>query len=122
MGFAAAVCSAYVQMHGGSACQKTIEMALLVTGLFLLIVSTLGLMGARCRTNLLLCIYLFVMFIWILGLIAFTVLVLIVANTFAGKKLSQNRLHDFSYWLQNRLADGKNWQEIRSCLADANVC
>lgn len=39
-----------------------------------------------------------------------------------GKKVSQNRLHDYSYWLQNRLADGKNWQEIRSCLADANVC
>ncbi|KAH9722451.1 tetraspanin-12 [Citrus sinensis] len=122
MGFAAVFCSAYVQMHDGSACQKTLEMPLLVTGLFLLIVSTLGLVGACCRTDWLLCIYLFVMLISILGLIAFTVFVLIVTNTFVGKKVSQNRLHDYSYWLQNRLADGKNWQEIRSCLADANVC
>lgn len=46
MGFAAVFCSAYVQMHDGSACQKTLEMPLLVTGLFLLIVSTLGLVAA----------------------------------------------------------------------------
>ncbi|KAJ4713298.1 Tetraspanin family protein [Melia azedarach] len=119
LGFTAVSCSAYIQLHGGSSvCQKALEMPLLVIGLFLMIVSTIGLVGSCCRANLLLWLYLFVMFFLIVGLLLFTVFVLVVTNNMIGKRASPDRLHDYSTWLQNRFADGKNWEEIKGCLID----
>lgn len=123
LGFTAVSCSAYIQLHGGSSvCQKALEMPLLVIGLFLMIVSTIGLVGSCCRANLLLWLYLFVMFFLIVGLLLFTVFVLVVTNNMIGKRASPDRLHDYSTWLQNRFADGKNWEEIKGCLIDTQVC
>ncbi|XP_044476858.1 tetraspanin-11-like [Mangifera indica] len=105
-GFIAISCAAYVQFNGGTICQKALEAPLLVTGLILLLVSLLGLIGSCCRAN---------------GLLVFTIFILAVTNKAVGKRISVNPLQDYSQWLQNH-AHGRKWQQIKGCLIDAKVC
>ncbi|KAJ0105666.1 hypothetical protein Patl1_19018 [Pistacia atlantica] len=51
LGFVAVSCAAYIQFNGGTIFQKALEVPLLMTGLVLVVVLLLGLIGSCCRAN-----------------------------------------------------------------------
>ncbi|KAJ7956548.1 Tetraspanin family protein [Quillaja saponaria] len=121
--------SVYIQFNGGNAtdCQRVIKLPLLIGGGLLFLVSLLGIFGSFCGNNAALYVYLFLMFVLIIGLIAFTVFVLLVTNKEAGRSVSgkgykEHKTMDFSNWLQKYVLNDKKWNEIKSCLADAHLC
>ncbi|KNA17614.1 hypothetical protein SOVF_077780 [Spinacia oleracea] len=108
-------------------CEKYLEKPVIALGVFLLVVSLAGFIGACCRVNWLLWVYLVVMFILILILFCFTIFAFVVTNKGAGEAVSQRgykeyKLGDYSNWLQKRVDSSKNWNRIRSCLVDGKVC
>lgn len=108
-------------------CEKFLQGPVIAIGVFLLVVSLCGLVGACCRNSLLLWIYLFVMFLLIVLLFCFTIFAFVVTNKGAGEVVSgrgykEYKLGDYSNWLQKRVENSKNWRKIRSCLVDSKVC
>ncbi|KAI4344024.1 hypothetical protein L6164_011301 [Bauhinia variegata] len=129
LGLAALGGCVYIHFHGANAtdCQKVLEYPLLIGGVFVVLVSTLGIVGSFCRVNVALYIYLFVTFLLIVGLIVFTIFVIFVTNKKVGQQISgkgfkEVRVTDFSHWLQRYVISDKNWDEIKSCLIDSRVC
>ncbi|KAL2939863.1 Tetraspanin-8 [Bienertia sinuspersici] len=108
-------------------CEKYLEKPVIILGVFLMVVSLAGLIGACCRVNWLLWVYLVVMFLLILVLFCFTIFAFVVTNKGAGEVVSgrgykEYKLGDYSNWLQKRVDDSKNWNRIRSCLVDGKIC
>ncbi|XP_042503728.1 tetraspanin-8-like [Macadamia integrifolia] len=108
-------------------CEKFLEKPLIALGVFLMVVSLAGLIGACCRVSFLLWFYLLVMFVLILLLFCFTVFAFVVTNKGAGEVVSNRgykeyKLGDYSNWLQKRVTNTKNWNHIKSCLIDSKVC
>ncbi|WVZ09361.1 hypothetical protein V8G54_013891 [Vigna mungo] len=127
LGVAAVASSAYIHIRGGSDCQKVLQVPLLVGGIFVVLVSALGIVGSLYRVNKALYAYLFVTFALIVGLAFFTVFTLFVTNRKVGQQVSgkgygEYRVADFSHWLQRYVVNNKNWDEVKSCLMDAHVC
>ena len=92
-----------------------------------MLVSLAGLIGACCRVNWLLWVYLLVMFLLIAILFCFTIFAFVVTNKGAGETVSKRgykeyKLGDYSNWLQKRVDNPKNWRRIRSCLVDGKIC
>ncbi|KAH7545674.1 hypothetical protein FEM48_Zijuj01G0118700 [Ziziphus jujuba var. spinosa] len=121
------VAGIWLSKQGSTECEKFLEKPVIVLGVFLMVVSLAGLVGACCRVSWLLWIYLLVMFLLIVILFAFTIFAFVVTNKGAGKVLSDRgykeyRLGDYSNWLQNRVNNTKNWNKIKSCLIDSKVC
>lgn len=108
-------------------CEKFLEKPVIALGVFLMVVSLAGLIGACCRVSWLLWVYLLVMFLLIVLLFCFTIFAFVVTNKGAGEVLSgkgykEYRLGDYSNWLQKRVNNTKNWNRIKSCLQDGKVC
>ncbi|KAI3726819.1 hypothetical protein L1987_66625 [Smallanthus sonchifolius] len=119
----------WTSVHPGGAtlCQKTFAKPYLFTGIFLVVLAVLGIVGAFFRINLMLYIYSAVLFIMIVGLLAFAIFALVVTNKRIGKAVSNRgfkeyRFRDYSKWLQKHVVNEKNWDNIRSCLIDSRVC
>ncbi|XP_057545560.1 tetraspanin-8-like [Amaranthus tricolor] len=108
-------------------CEKYLEKPIIILGVFLMLVSLAGLIGACCRVNWLLWVYLLVMFLLIAILFCFTIFAFVVTNKGAGETVSKRgykeyKLGDYSNWLQKRVDNPKNWRRIRSCLVDGKIC
>ncbi|GMI89138.1 tetraspanin8 [Hibiscus trionum] len=117
----------WLSREGVTECEQFLDKPVIVIGAFLMIVSLAGMIGACCRVTWLLWLYLVVMFLLIVLGIVFTIFAFAVTNKGAGETLSgrgykEYRLGDYSNWLQKRVTDGKNWNKIKSCLADSKVC
>jgi ABC-type transport system involved in multi-copper enzyme maturation permease subunit len=117
----------WLSKHGTSECEKFLETPIIILGVFLMLVSLAGLIGACCRVSWLLWVYLFVMFLLIVLVFAFTIFAFVVTNKGAGQVLDNRgykeyRLGDYSGWLQKRVNNTKNWNKIKSCLVDSKVC
>ncbi|KAB5514456.1 hypothetical protein DKX38_028362 [Salix brachista] len=117
----------WLKNKGTSECDKFLDTPIIILGVFLLLVSLAGLIGACCRVSWLLWAYLVVMFLLIILLFCFTIFAFVVTNKGAGQVLSgkgykEYKLGDYSNWLQKRVGNGKNWGKIKSCLIDAKVC
>ncbi|KAI5390079.1 Tetraspanin-8 [Lathyrus oleraceus] len=108
-------------------CERFLEKPIIALGVFLLVVSLMGLIGACCRVSWLLWFYLLVMFLLIVLLFAFTIFAFVVTNKGAGEALSNRgykeyRLGDYSNWLQNKVTNGNTWERIRGCLESGKLC
>lgn len=117
----------WLSKQGVTECERWLEKPIIVLGVFLLLVSLAGLVGACCRNSLLLWIYLVVMFLLIVLVAAFTVFAFVVTNKGAGEVLSgrgykEYRLGDYSNWLQKRVNNTKDWNRIKSCLQSGKLC
>lgn len=117
----------WLSRQGTSECERFLDKPVIALGVFLMIVSLAGLIGACCRVTWLLWVYLFVMFLLILLLFCFTIFAFVVTNKGAGKVVSDRgykeyRLGDYSSWLRKRVTNEKNWSKIKSCLQDSKVC
>ncbi|KAL5699812.1 Tetraspanin-8 [Ranunculus cassubicifolius] len=117
----------WLSTRGSTDCEKFLEKPVIALGVFLLLVSLAGLIGACCRVSWLLWVYLLVMFLLIVLLFCFTIFAFVVTNKGAGEVVSQRgykeyKLGDYSNWLQKRVNNNKNWRKIRSCLQDGKVC
>ncbi|KAL3824701.1 hypothetical protein ACJIZ3_020730 [Penstemon smallii] len=119
--------SLWFHVKPDSTCQRVTRMPLLIVGAALLLISVAGLIGSCCRVSILLWLYLFVLFVMIIGLIIFTLFTIIVTNKGVGRALSNrgvgdHRLGDYSRWLQKYVVNAKNWDEIKSCLVEVKLC
>lgn len=108
-------------------CQRVLQDPLLILGLVIFVISLLGVVGSCFRLNSVIYLYLFFMFLVIIGLICFTVFTLLVTNRGVGYAVSghghkEYRLADFTHWLQRYVLNTNNWDKIRSCLVDARIC
>lgn len=108
-------------------CVRFLQYPIIVLGVFILLMSLAGLIGAWCDKRFLMLIYLFVMFILILLLFCFTIFAFVVTNSGAGEVVSgkgykEYKLGDYSNWLQNRVNNPEYWSKIKSCIADSKVC
>ncbi|KAG5563812.1 hypothetical protein RHGRI_000118 [Rhododendron griersonianum] len=117
----------WLSRQSSTECEKFLQGPAIALGLFLMVVSLAGLVGACCRVSWLLWFYLLVMFLLIVLLFCFTIFAFAVTNKGAGEVVSgkgykQYRLGDYSNWLQKRVSSTKNWNKIRSCLIDGKVC
>jgi len=117
----------WLHRRGTTDCEKFLDIPIIILGVFLLVVSLAGLVGACWRVSCLLWIYLVVMFLLILALFFITIFAFVVTNKGAGEALSgkgykEYRLGDYSHWLQKRVTSTKNWNKIKSCLMDSKVC
>ncbi|QCD80460.1 tetraspanin-8-like [Vigna unguiculata] len=117
----------WLSKHGSTECDRWLDKPVIAIGVFLLIVSLAGLIGACCRVTWLLWLYLLVMFLLIVILFAFTIFAFVVTNKGAGEVVSNRgykeyRLGDYSNWLQKRVNNAKTWNRIKSCLQSGKVC
>ncbi|GJM98756.1 hypothetical protein PR202_ga15793 [Eleusine coracana subsp. coracana] len=111
----------------GTECERYLSAPVIAVGVFLMVVSIAGLIGACCRVTWLLWVYLLAMFVLIVVLFCFTVFAFVVTNKGAGEAVSgrgykEYKLGDYNNWLQKRVENSKNWNRIRSCLQDSKVC
>ncbi|XP_037441468.1 tetraspanin-8-like isoform X2 [Triticum dicoccoides] len=111
----------------GTECERYLAAPVIAVGVFLMLVSIAGLVGACCRVTCLLWFYLVAMFLLIVVLLGLTVFAFVVTHKGTGEAVSgrgfkEYRLGDYSNWLQKRVENDKNWNRIKGCLQDAKVC
>ncbi|KAL8149536.1 tetraspanin-8-like isoform X2 [Apium graveolens] len=117
----------WLSRQGTTECERFLEKPVIAIGVFLMLISIAGIIGACCRVSWLLWTYLLIMFLLIVLLFCFTIFAFAVTNKGAGEKVSgkgykEYRLGDYSNWLQKRVNNDKNWRKIKSCLQDSKVC
>jgi hypothetical protein len=108
-------------------CVRFLQYPIIVIGVFILLMSLAGMIGAWCDKRFLMLLYLFVMFLLIVLLFCFTIFAFVVTNSGAGNAVSgkgykEYKLGDYSTWLQKRVDDPTYWSKIKSCIADSKVC
>ncbi|KAH6797250.1 hypothetical protein C2S52_021804 [Perilla frutescens var. hirtella] len=119
--------SLWFHVRSGSQCERVVKTPLMVVSALLLVVSVAGLVGALSGVSLIMWLYLFLLFLLILGLIIFTIFTVMVTNKGLGQAISgqgvgDHRLGNYSKWLQKYVVNARNWDKIKSCMADAHLC
>ncbi|XVF73460.1 hypothetical protein PTKIN_Ptkin12aG0203000 [Pterospermum kingtungense] len=108
-------------------CEAFMYKPFILLGVFLMLLSFTGFIGACRRSPGLVGIYLIFMFIFLLAGVVFTIFTFVETNKGAGRFLSgmgykEYRLGDYSKWLQKRVNNDGHWNKIKSCLAKSNIC
>ncbi|XP_054820517.1 tetraspanin-8-like [Prosopis cineraria] len=110
-----------------SDCEKWLQKAILIFGICIMVLSTIGMIGVCCSSTACLCIYLFLMNLIIIALFAFNIFLYVITNKGVGEAVSglgfeEYRLGDYSHWLQRRVENVDNWNNIKSCLQRVQLC
>ncbi|KAJ9167942.1 hypothetical protein P3X46_019529 [Hevea brasiliensis] len=100
---------------------------LVLLGIFVLLVSLAGFVGAYWYKETLFALYLCCMAILIGLLLILLVFAFVVMRAdggydVPGRGYKEYRLEGFSSWLRNHVVDSENWMKIRNCLAESDVC
>ncbi|XP_019240810.1 PREDICTED: tetraspanin-8-like [Nicotiana attenuata] len=109
-------------------CRKLLQTPLLILGASLLVLSLLGFVGFGWRVTFFMWLYLFLLFLFMLGLLCFSAFTIMVTNKNVSRALSGKNykdlfeLGDYSHWLQKYVVNSENWEEIKSCLIDTEYC
>ena len=105
-------------------CMQFLEWSIIGLGLFILIISLLGCLGAFSRVVWLLYIYLFIMFFIILLLLSFIVFTFMVTKDGPRDLGGQidYEVKDYSWWLREQVENSKSWAKIESCIRDTKIC
>jgi hypothetical protein len=109
----------WLSKHSYSECDAWLGKFIISLGVFLLVVSLMGFIGACCRVSSILCFYLIVILLLIILLFSFAIFAFVVTNKGAGETLpnkghKEYRLGSYSNWLQNRVNNNNNWNTIKS--------
>nr|DAD44452.1 TPA_asm: hypothetical protein HUJ06_002682 [Nelumbo nucifera] len=108
-------------------CVHYFRWPVVVIGVLILLVSLAGFVGAYWNRQGLLAFYLFCMAVLIVILLVLLVFAFVVTRPdgsydVAGRGYKEYRLDGFSSWLRNQVTNSANWNKIRTCLANSNVC
>ncbi|CAK7323162.1 unnamed protein product [Dovyalis caffra] len=107
---------------GATGCDKVLQNPMIIVGVAITAISLLGLIGSCFRVNFALLLYLILMYLLLMCLIGFTVFAILVTNEGVGKAFSKTKIMDFHNWLRDNLANEKNWNGIKSCAVQTNLC
>ncbi|TKY44513.1 Tetraspanin-2 protein [Spatholobus suberectus] len=108
-------------------CFHNFRWHVLILGLLVLLVSLAGFVGAYWNKQGLLAFYLCCMAILIALLLFLLVFAFIVTRPdgtyhVPGRGFKESMLDGFSPWLRHHVTTSRNWNNIRTCLADSYVC
>lgn len=120
----------WLASNHNTACLHPFRWPLLLLGLFLLIVSLSGFVGAYWNRQGLLALYLFAMALLILLLLALLVFAFVVSRPDgsyapdpARPSFTDYRLAGYHPWLRRYVSSSSHWTQIRRCLAQSSdVC
>ncbi|XP_057967844.1 tetraspanin-2 [Malania oleifera] len=108
-------------------CIRLFRWPVVLVGVFVLIVSLAGFVGAQWNKESLLVLYLFAMAILIVVLLVLLVFAFVVTRpdgsfSVPGRAYREYSLDRFSSWLRDRVTSSGNWNKIKTCLAESDVC
>lgn len=110
-----------------SECTHFFRWPVVILGALILLVALAGFVGAYWNRQGLLAFYLCCMAILIGLLLILLVFAFIVtrpdgAYSVPGRAYKEYQLGGFSEWLRDHITNSGNWQKIRTCLAESDVC
>ncbi|KAI5071872.1 hypothetical protein GOP47_0014123 [Adiantum capillus-veneris] len=113
--------------HDSNDCYRFLQKPVIALGVFIMLMSIMGIVGAACKNRCLLWIYLVVMFLLIILLFIFTIFAFVVTNKTAGdivgnKGYKEYRLGDYSTWLRRQLEKASNWEKVENCIGEGKFC
>eukprot|EP00249_Psilotum_nudum_P034461 c53545_g1_i1 orf=331-1179(-) len=108
-------------------CVRIIQGPVFIIGIVILCISVAGIMGTWKRLTWLLGVYLAVMVFMLLSLLCFAVFVLVSnseggGEAVPGKAFKEYHLGSFSNFQRSELNKGSNWQRIKTCLLNKQIC
>lgn len=117
----------FINNSNATTCQKELQKPLMISGVILLVISLMGIVGAACHVSFLLWIYLFLLFLVITGMIIYSVFNIVVMLTHLNNHTPEkggweDQFQEYSQWLKNRVPDERQWDKIKSCMIDAKFC
>lgn len=113
---------------GASSCSNFLQWPVIAIGVFLLVVSVSGFLGACFGVAWLMGLYMFIMFLLIILLFSFTIFAFVVTynptdgSYSSNQGLKEYQLSDYSDWMQKRVNNSDNWRKIEACIEDAKTC
>ncbi|XP_074288641.1 tetraspanin-7-like [Silene latifolia] len=116
-----------LRITANSPCDPIMYKPLLAIGLSLLIVSLIGLLGACCRVSIFQWLYLFTLFILIIGLLALlSVSGVLIKGGGKGNDVmggvKEYELPMFSNWLKKNFVSDDHWEDVVNCLVHHDAC
>ncbi|KAF5175259.1 tetraspanin-2-like [Thalictrum thalictroides] len=108
-------------------CINLFRWPVLILGILVLLVALAGFVGAFWNKQGLLALHLFCMAILIVLLLILLILSFVVTRKdgsyiVPGYRYKEYRLDGFSDWLRSHVTNSGNWGNIRTCLAQSDVC
>lgn len=110
-----------------STCQQVIQKPMMIVGIVLLVISLMGIVGAACHVSFLLWIYLFLLFMVIIGMIIYSTFNIFFTLSHIDEKNHQKgeweeTFEQYSNWMKKNVPDEHHWDKIKSCMIDAKIC
>ena len=117
----------WLSKQAGSNCIGLLDRPFIALGIFLLVVSLVGLIGVCCRVTWLMWLYVVITSLLIVFVFAYTTFAFVVTNKGSGEALSgkaykEYRLGSYSSWLQKMVSNTKTWNRFKNCLQSGKFC